>query len=48
MGTVWVEDPHALLARISAGEKRASASRKVTLTRDRYPGLESLLSRCAS
>ena len=46
VGTVWVDDAQALLERISAGEKWGSASRKVTLTRERYPGLDALLARC--
>ncbi len=46
VGTVRVDDAPALLARISAGEKWGASSRKVTLTRERYPGLEALLARC--
>ena len=48
VGTVWIDDAPALLARIAAAEKWTGSSRKVTLTRERYPGLDSLLSRCAS
>ena len=46
VGTVWVEDPQQLLERISAGEKWGASSRKVTLTRERYPGLDALLASC--
>jgi uncharacterized protein len=43
LGTAWVADAEALLARLAAGEKWGAASRKVTLTPRRYPGLEALL-----
>ncbi len=43
VGTAWVGDADALLARLAAGEKWSGAARKVTLTPDRYPGLDSLL-----
>jgi uncharacterized protein (DUF4213/DUF364 family) len=43
VGTVWVHDPETLLERLSAGEKWGAASRKVTLTPQRYPGLDALL-----
>ena len=43
VGTVQVVDPDALLARLAAGEKWSGAARKVTLTPDRYPGLDALL-----
>jgi uncharacterized protein len=43
VGTAWVADPEAFLARVSAGEKWGASSRKVTLTPQRYPGLEALL-----
>lgn len=45
VGTAWVADAETLLARLSAGEKWGAASRKVTLTPQRYPGLEALLQR---
>ncbi|HEX7054298.1 MAG TPA: DUF364 domain-containing protein [Burkholderiales bacterium] len=45
IGTVRVADADALLARLASGTKWGAASRKVTLTRARYPGLEALLSR---
>lgn len=46
VGTAWVADGEALLARLAAGEKWGAASRKVTLTPRHYPGLEALLGRC--
>jgi hypothetical protein len=42
---VWVNDPEALLGRIAAGEKWGAAARKVTLTPQRYPGIDALLAR---
>jgi uncharacterized protein (DUF4213/DUF364 family) len=45
VGTAWVADPETFLARLVAGEKWGRASRKVTLTPQRYPGLEVLLQR---
>jgi uncharacterized protein (DUF4213/DUF364 family) len=47
VGTAWVADPDEFLARLSAGEKWGASSRKVTLTPQRYPGLEALLARAA-
>lgn len=43
VGSAWVADPEAFLAHVVAGEKWGAASRKVTLTRERYPGFEHLL-----
>jgi uncharacterized protein (DUF4213/DUF364 family) len=43
VGTAWVADPETFLARLAVGEKWGRASRKVTLTPQRYPGLEVLL-----
>ena len=43
VGTAWVSDAEALLARLAAGEKWGAAARKVTLTPERYPGLDALL-----
>ena len=43
VGTAWMEDPEALLGRMAAGRAWGEATRKVTLTRERYPGLERLL-----
>ena len=43
VGTAWVADEEAFLAHVAAGEKWGASSRKVTLTRERYPGLEALL-----
>ncbi len=43
VGTAWVADADGFLARVAAGEKWGATSRKVTLTPQRYPGLESLL-----
>lgn len=43
VGTAWVADREAFLARLSAGEKWGASSRKVTLTPQRYPGLDALL-----
>ena len=48
VGTVWVGDADALLARLSAGEKWGASSRKVTLTPRHYPGLDALLSKAAA
>ncbi|HET8746575.1 MAG TPA: DUF364 domain-containing protein [Ramlibacter sp.] len=45
VGTAWVTDAEAFLARVAAGEKWGDASRKVTLTPQRYPGLDRLLAR---
>ena len=45
VGTAWVVDGDAFLAHVAAGEKWGASSRKVTLTPDRYPGLEALLKR---
>lgn len=47
VGTAWVADAEAFLAHVAAGEKWGASSRKVTLTAEHYPGLESLLSRQA-
>jgi uncharacterized protein (DUF4213/DUF364 family) len=43
VGTAWVADPIAFLAHVAAGEKWGASSRKVTLTPERYPGLDALL-----
>jgi uncharacterized protein (DUF4213/DUF364 family) len=43
VGTIWVVDAPALLERIGAGEKWSGAAKKVTLTGERYPGLDVLL-----
>jgi len=43
VGTVWVAEPETFLARLSAGDKWGGSTRKVTITRQRYPGLEALL-----
>lgn len=43
VGTTWVAEPEAFLARLAAGQKWSATSRKVTLTPPRYPGLEALL-----
>jgi uncharacterized protein (DUF4213/DUF364 family) len=43
VGTAWVADPKAFLAHVAAGEKWGASSRKVTLTPERYPGLDRLL-----
>lgn len=45
VGTAWIADADAFLARVAAGEKWGTASRKVTLTPQRYPGLDALLAR---
>lgn len=44
VGTAWIADADAFLARVAAGEKWGTASRKITLTPQQYPGLEALLS----
>ena len=43
VGAAWVIDAEAFLARVAAGEKWGETSRKVTLTPQRYPGLDALL-----
>ncbi len=43
VGTAWVAEADAFLARVAAGEKWGETSRKVTLTPQRYPGLDALL-----
>jgi uncharacterized protein (DUF4213/DUF364 family) len=43
VGSAWVTDADRFLTRVAAGEKWGDASRKVTITRQRYPGLERLL-----
>jgi uncharacterized protein len=43
VGTAWVVDSETFLARLDAGEKWGSSSRKVTLTKQGYPGLDALL-----
>ena len=45
VGTAWVEDAEPFLARLAAGDKWGTSSRKVTLTRQSYPGLDALLRR---
>lgn len=45
VGTAWVADAEAFLAHVVAGEKWGASARKVTLTPQRYPGLETLLAR---
>lgn len=43
VGTAWVADAEAFLAHLAAGEKWGATTRKVTLTPQRYPGLDALL-----
>lgn len=43
VGSAWIVDAQAFLARVDAGEKWGAASRKVTLTPSHYPGLDRLL-----
>ena len=43
VGTAWIADAEGFLARVAAGEKWGATSRKVTLTPQRYPGLDALL-----
>lgn len=45
VGAAWVADAEAFLARVAAGEKWGETSRKVTLTPQRYPGLDALLAK---
>jgi hypothetical protein len=47
VGSAWIVDAEAFLARVLAGEKWGAASRKVTLTREGYPGFERLLETAA-
>jgi uncharacterized protein len=48
VGTAWVTDAEAFLACLSAGKKWGASSRKVTLTPQRYPGLDALLASAAA
>jgi uncharacterized protein (DUF4213/DUF364 family) len=43
VGSAWIVDAQVFLARVEAGEKWGAASRKVTLTRQGYTGIERLL-----
>lgn len=43
VGAAWIADADAFLARVAAGEKWGTTSRKVTLTPHKYPGLDALL-----
>lgn len=43
VGTAWVTEAEAFLDRVAAGAKWGPTSRKVTLTPQRYPGLDALL-----
>ena len=45
VGTAWIADADAFLARVAAGEKWGTTSRKVTLTPQQYPGLDALIAR---
>lgn len=45
VGTAWIADAEGFLVHVAAGEKWGAASRKVTLTPHRYPGLDALLAR---
>ncbi len=45
VGTAWIADAEAFLARCAAGEKWGTTSRKVTLTPQQYPGLDALIDR---
>lgn len=45
VGAAWVIDAEAFLARVAAGAKWGETSRKVTLTPQRYPGLDALLAK---
>lgn len=49
VGTAWVTDTEAFLARIESGARWGDTSRKVTFIRQQYPGLDALLDRaCAN
>ncbi len=48
VGTVWVADAQLLVARIAAGGKWGAASRKVTLSRRGYPGIDALLGKAGA
>lgn len=43
VGSAWIVDAEAFLARVDSGEKWGAASRKVTVTPEGYPGFERLL-----
>lgn len=45
VGTAWIADAEAFLARVAAGEKWGATSRKVTLTPQHYPGFDALLAK---
>jgi len=45
VGTAWIADADAFLARVAAGEKWGATSRKVTLTPQQYPGFDALIAR---
>jgi uncharacterized protein (DUF4213/DUF364 family) len=47
VGTAWVVDAEAFLARCAAGEKWGETSLKVTLVPQGYPGLDALLAKVA-
>jgi uncharacterized protein (DUF4213/DUF364 family) len=43
VGSAWVADADAFLARLAGGTKWGAASRKITVTPERYPGFDQLL-----
>ena len=43
VGSAWVADADTFLARLESGTKWGAASRKITVTPQRYPGFEQLL-----
>ncbi len=47
IGGAWVSDPPTFLARVERGERWGDASRKFSLRRETWPGLEELLRRAA-
>ncbi len=48
IGGAWVADPGTLLERAARGERWGDASRKFSLRRETWPGLDELLRRAAS
>ena len=46
IGGAWVADPSLFLARVERGERWGDASRKFSLRRETWPGLDELLRRC--
>jgi uncharacterized protein len=48
IGGAWVSDPPLFLNRVERGERWSDASRKFSLRRETWPGLDELLRRCGA